>query len=244
MTAFDPTAIAGLPPKDHNQPVEPHVEIFQQIDDLYDEAKNFADGEPITSEEMHDAITRLYDGLHEAGKKADALRVEEKEPLDKQVKAIQDRYNPYIQAKRGKVDLGKSALGDLLAAYRAAKAAAAKAEADRIAAAAEAARQAANEAMRASSGNLAAREEAETQLADARRLEKTAKRADKAATVGTGLRTTYRADLVNVDDALDHYYNTHKSAFEDLVIGLARQDVISGKRVIPGFNVVEVKVAN
>lgn len=243
MTTFDPTAIA-IATIGHNQPVEPHTEIFQQIDDLYDEAKNWADGEPIADDAMHDAITRLYDGLHEAGKKADALRVEQKKPLDEQIAAIQSLYNPYIQPKRGKVDLGKSALGDLLAAYRAAKAAAAKAEADSIAAAAAAARQTANDAMRASSGNLAAREEAEEALADAKKLERQASRTWKAATTGTGLRTTYRADLVNIDEALDHYWKTHQSSFEDLVRELAATDVRAGKRAIPGFSVVEVKVAS
>lgn len=248
--SFDPTAIVGaeLPPKGHNQPPVSEFDLVKtEIEDLFMEATNWCDGEPIGDQATHDAIERLYDGLHAAGAKAEKLRVKEKEPFDTAIAEIQARFAPLIadnKSAKGKVTLGKQELSKLLTPWRTRIAQEKAAEAARVAAVAEAARVAAQEAMRSSAGNLAARESAEELLADAKRLEKTAKRADKAATVGTGLRTTYRADLVNVDDALDHYYNAHKSAFEDLVIGLARQDVISGKRAIPGFKVVEVKVAN
>jgi len=238
---FDPSAIAGL---GHNQPpATPFDAIRQEIEDLFDEAKNWADGEAIASQEMHDEIERLRAAIHEAGKRADALRVEEKKPLDEQVKAIQDRYNVYIQPKRGKVDMAKAALDDLLTPWRTKVAKEKAAEAARITKEAEAARVAAQEAIRASSGNLAAREEAESLLQDAKALEKTARRADKAATTGTGLRTTYRAELVSIDEALDHYWKTHQSSFEELVLGLAANDVRFGVRTIPGFKVIEEKRA-
>jgi hypothetical protein len=238
---FDPTAIAGTPGPGHNQ--SPFDAIKQEIEDLFDEARHWADGEPIPDQATHDAIERLRDSIHEAGKRADALRVEEKRPLDEQVKAIQDAYNPLIQPKRGRVDMAKSALDALLTPWRTRIAQEKAAEAARVAEAAEAARVAAQEAIRASSGNLAAREEAEELLADAKKLERGASRAWKSATVGTGLRTTYRADLINVDEALDHYWKTHQGAFEDLVRELAASDVRAGKRTIPGFAVVEEKRA-
>jgi hypothetical protein len=242
MSTFDPTAIAGL---GHNAPPEPaYLAIFEQIDDLFAEATNFADGEPISSQPIADAMTELHDKLHALGKQADELRVEEKKPLDEAVAAVQARFNPYIQPKKGKVDLAKSALGALLTPWRAAKTAAAQVEATRIAAEAEAATLAAQEAIRQSSGNLAARADAEELLLDAKKLEKTASRSWRAATVGTGLRTSYRADLVNIDEALDHYWKTHKSSFEDMVRELAAADVRFGVRTIPGFNVVEVKSAS
>ncbi|MBB6299935.1 hypothetical protein [Rhizobium leucaenae] len=244
MSTFNPLELSGSTPIatiGHNQP--PFEAISQEINDLFEEAKHWADGEPITSPEMHDAIEKLRDGIHEAGKRADALRVEEKRPLDEQVKAIQDRYNVYIQPKRGKVDLAKSTLDTLLTPWRTKVAQEKAAEAARVAAAAEAARVAATEAIRASSGNLAAREEAESLLQDAKRLEKTATRTFKAATTGTGLRTTYRADLVDINEALDHYWGSHQGAFEDLVRELAASDVRFGVRKIPGFSVVEEKRA-
>ncbi|MBB5664767.1 hypothetical protein GGE68_002964 [Rhizobium leguminosarum] len=237
---FDPTAIA-TPPKTHNQ--SPFDAIKQEIEDLFDEAKNWADGEPITSQEMHDQIERLRDGIHEAGKRADALRVEEKKPLDVKVKEIQDRYNVYIAPKKGKVDMAKSTLDTLLTPWRTAKAIAAAEEAARVAAAAAAAKLAADEAIRASSGNLAAREEAEELLADAKKLEKTAKRADKAATVGTGLRTVWDVTLVDEEAAMDWLWARAKAEVLAVAQKNAEEVVRAGVRNVPGFAVVERKVA-
>ena len=224
------------PPRTHNQP--PWMAAFEEIDDLFEEAKNWADGEPITSEEMHDACTTLYNGLHEAGKRADELRKVEKKPLDDAAKAIQARYKPPLT----KVDQGKAALGDLLAAWRKRvadeKAAEAKRKAD------EAARIAkeAEDAIRASSGNLAARADAEALLAHAKDVTKDARRSEKAASTGTGLRTVWVADLVDESAALDHYYPLYRESFLDLVRGFAAADVRGGKRSLPGFNIRETKV--
>lgn len=236
MTTTAPATIG------HNNPPA-YLAIFEEIDDLYNEAKNWADGEPITSEEMHDAITRLYDGLHDAGKRADALRVEEKRPLDDAVKAIQDRYNPYVQPKKGKVDRGKAALGDLLAAWRAAvqakkaeEARKAREEADRIAAEAQA-------AMRASSGNLEEREKAEELLAEAKQVERFARRQDKAATTGTGLRSYWVATLTDAGAALDWAYERDPARFTELVQQMANEAVRAGARKVPGFAVTEEKRA-
>ncbi|MBY5553746.1 hypothetical protein J0664_05955 [Rhizobium leguminosarum] len=234
-----------MPPKDHNQPEQtPFDAVKQEIDDLFEEAKHWADGEAITSQEIHDQIEKLRDGIHEAGKRADALRVEEKKPLDDQVKAIQDRYNVYIQPKRGKVDLAKSTLDTLLTPWRTAKAAAAAQEAARIAAAAAEAKRLADEAIRASAGNLAAREEAEAALADAKRLEKTAKRADKAATVGTGLRTIWKAELVDEEAAMDWLWARAKEEVLAVAQRNADEAVRGGVRQVPGFRVTESKVAS
>lgn len=237
---FNPMAITSVP-KTHNQP--PEVAIFAEIDDLYDEAKNWADGEPITSAEMHDAITALYDGIHDAGKRADALRVEEKKPHDDAAKAVQDKYNPYVQAKKGKVDRAKAALGDLLAAWRQKVAAEKAAEAARIAAEAEAARAAAQAAMQASAGNLAEREAAEELLADAKRLERGARRSEKAATTGLGLRTVWVAVLENEEVAMDWCWERARAEVLAVAQRNADEAVRAGLRQVPGFVVREEKRA-
>lgn len=236
---FNPLAVRG-----HNAPPPSDFDLIkQEIEDLFEEAKNWADGEPIASQEMHDAIELLRESLHDAGKRADALRVEEKRPLDEQVKAIQDKFNPLIQPKRGRVDLAKSALDALLTPWRTRIAQEKAAEAARVAAAAEAARVAATEAIRASSGNLAAREEAEELLADAKRLEKTAARTFKSATTGTGLRTVWKAELVDEAAALDWFYGERPDAFRELIQSLADEAVRRGVRKVPGFVVRDEKVA-
>jgi hypothetical protein len=238
---FNPTAIAGL---GHNQPAPtPFDAIKQEIEDLFDEAKHWADGEPITSPEMHDAIEKLRDSIHEAGKRADALRVEEKKPLDDKIKDIQDAYNPLIQPKRGKVDLAKSTLDTLLTPWRTKVAQEKAAEAARVAKAAEDARLAAQEAIRASSGNLAAREEAEQALAEAKALEKTAKRWDKAATTGTGLRTVWDVTLVDEEAAMDWLWARAKTEVLAVAQKNAEEAVRGGVRSVPGFKVEERKVA-
>ena len=234
---FNPLAVAG-----HNQP--PEAAIFAEIDDLYEEAKNWADGEPIASQEMADAITTLRDGIHEAGKKADALRVEAKRPHDEAAKAVQDKYNPYVQPKKGRVDMAKSALDALLTPWRTRVAQEKAAESARVAAEAEAARAAAQAAMQASAGNLAEREAAEELLADAKRLEKTARRSEKAATTGLGLRTVWEAELVDEEAAMDWLWARAK----DEVLAVAQRNadecVRGGLRKVPGFLVVERKVAS
>ncbi len=237
---FDPTDIAGVP-KTHNQP--PYLAIFTEIDDLYEEAKNWADGEAISSQEMHDQIEKLYDGLHEAGKRADALRVEEKKPLDEKVKEIQDRYNRYIQPKKGRVDLAKSTLGSLLAPWRKKVADEKAAEAEKKAAEAAVALAEAQAAIRSSSGNLGAREYAEELLADAKKLERGARRADRAATTGTGLRTVWNVNIADEDKALEWAYTLAPGEFMALALSMAEEQVRGGVRSIEGFSIVEDKVA-
>jgi hypothetical protein len=236
MTDLNPRAVVG-----NNR--APHELLFDEIQDLFDEAKNWADGEPITSEQMHDAVTKLYDGLHDAGKRADELRKEEKKPLDDQIKAIQDRFNVYIQPRKGKVDLGKDALGKILAAWRAAVAKQkeevarkAREEADRKAAEAQA-------AIRASSGNLAEREVAEEMLKEAKQADRFAKRQDKAATTGTGLRSVWIAEPADWEAGLDWAYGRDPVRFKELVQQMANEAVRTGARSVPGFKVWEDRKA-
>lgn len=228
---------------DDRRNMTPFDEVVLEIDTLYDEAKNWADGSDIENDEQHEAAKALYDALHEAGKKADALRVEEKKPLDDAVKAIQDRFNPYIQPKKGKVDLGKSALNDVLAKWRkkvAEEKAAKAAEAARIA---EEERQKAIEAMRASAGDLEAREAAEAQLETAKEAEAFAKRENKRATTGLGLRTVWVTEMIDPRAAVAAMWKQNPQAFVDLAQELAERAVRNGAREIPGFEITEQKKA-
>lgn len=221
-------------------------EVAAKINDLYDEARNWADGEPITSAEIADAVTKLFDGLGAAGKEAEALRVAEKKPLDDQIAEIQTKFHPLIgdtKSGKGKVVRGRAALQTLLTAWRveqqrvAAEAARkAREEADALRAEAEA-------AIRASSGNLAEREVAEEILDTAKQAEKFARRTNKAATTGTGLRTSWVASLTDEEAALEWAYGRDPGRFKSLVQQMADEAVRSGLREIPGFAVTEEKKA-
>ncbi|WP_028753696.1 hypothetical protein [Rhizobium leucaenae] len=220
--------------------------IKTEIEDLFMEATNWCDGEPIGDQATHDAIERLYDGLHAAGAKAEKLRVKEKEPFDTAIAEIQSRFAPLIadnKSVKGKVTLGKQELSKLLTPWRTKIAAEKAAEAARIAEEAAEATRAATEAIRASSGNLARRESAEELLADAKRLEKTASQSWKAATTGTGLRTVWVATLVDAEAGLDWAYGRDPARFTALVQQMADEACRGGVRAVPGFVVLEEKRA-
>lgn len=241
---FEPQGTAVLGGSNGGPPIIDPADAFAKIDDLYEEAKNFADGEPITTPEMAEAITALFDGLHAAGKEAEELRVKEKKPLDDQVDAIQGRYNPYVQPKKGKVAMGKDALGVLLTAWRVEQQRVAAAAATKAREEADALRAEAEAAIRSSSGNLAEREAAEEVLDFAKQADKFARRSEKAATTGTRLRTVWVAVVSNTDELMDWAYNRDPLRFNELAKQIADEAVRSGVRTIPGASVIEEKKAS
>lgn len=227
------------PPKTHNQP-SPFELIKEEIEDLYQTAKDFADGEPIADQAMHDTIDKLHTALHDAGKRADAARIEEKRPLDELVQAIQDKYNPLIQPKKGRVALAKDALSALMLPWRQKVqrekeeiAAAARKEAERLA-------EEAHAKLAASTGNLAEREAAETLVKEAAAVGRFAKAATKGP---TGLRSVWKASLENEEAALDWAFARAPEEFRALAQSHADAVVRAGMRMVPGFRVFEEKVA-
>lgn len=224
----------------------PYERIRDEIEDILLECRNFADGEAIDSQPLADAITELHDKLHEAGKRADEARKDEAKPHDDAKAEIQDRYNKLIgntKSVKGKVVLGKETLQTLLTpwrnkivAEREAAAKAAREEADRIAREAEA-------AIRASAGNLEEREKAEELLSEAKKVGRWARREDRAATTGTGLRTIWHADLIDEGQALDWAYGRAPERFKELVQSMADETVRAGMRQVPGFKVWDERVA-
>lgn len=232
-------------PSNHNggPPIIDPTEAFAKIDDLYAEAKLWADGEPITSPEMAEAITALYDGLHDAGKEAEALRVKEKKPLDEAVEAVQTKYNPYVQPKKGRVAMGKDALGVLLTAWRTEQARIAADKARKAREEAEALQAEAQAAMAASAGNLAEREAAEEVAQFAKQATRFANKQEKAATTGTGLRAVWQAVVSDCSELMDWAYNRDPNRFNELAKQIADEAVRSGVRTIPGANVIEGKRA-
>ena len=221
----------------HGKNITPFDEAVLELEDLLTEARAWADGEPITTQEQCDALDKLDKAIAAAGKKLDALRVEEKRPLDEQVDAIQARFNPYIQPKKGKVDIARAALNPPRAAFKAEQARIKEEAARKAREEAEALARKAEEEIRASKGNLEAREKAEETLALAKDAEGFAKRQEKRAETGNGLRTIYRPTLVDLNAAIKHYWSTRRDDFADLVQGLAAADVRNGKREIPGFEI-------
>jgi hypothetical protein len=227
--------------------------IADHLEDLISEARNFADGEPVASQGQADAVSALIESLRIAAKDADAERVRENKPHDDAKAAVQAKYAPLIADPKnknpGKVWKAIDALKACLQPYLA-KLDAEKREAERVAreAADKAAKDAAD-AMRAAAANdLQAREQAEALIADAEAAAKLAKAAagDKAhATGGTramGLRSVWKAELKDAQIAAGFFWKRDPSVFNAFLQKLADEDVRSGKRSIPGFDVTETRV--
>lgn len=232
----------------HNNPPSPFEEIKQTIDDLYLEAKNFADGEPITTKGQAEAVSALIDGLRKAATKADDARKTENKPFDEGKAVVQEKYNRLIgktKAVTGKAPLAIELCEEALKPWLL-KLEAAQAERERIAA--EQAAQAALEAQEALAKRTDSLEDAEK--AEAAILHaKAAGASHKAATKtranvkggerAVGLTKTYTPVMTDGVEAARHYWKTDRTTVEAFFLGLAEKDVRAGKRAIPGFEINE-----
>lgn len=243
-----------LPPIGHNNPPEPtpYEKIKQEIDDLYAEAKNWFDGEPITTEGQAAEVAKLREKLRGAAKRAEEQRKLEAKPFDDGKAEVQERYNPLIQKDRGRTDLAIKSCNSALKPYldeidRKQREAALEAQ--------RAAQQAAHEAQKAAhaaaeTNDLGKRETAEQMIANAKSLVADAARAEKAkpqvkaegAARAVGMKSVFNAVMLDPAAAIQHYRETQPAALKAWMQEQADKDVRAGARVIPGFRVDEERV--
>jgi len=230
----------------HNNPPTPFEDAVLALENLRTEAKNWLDGDLVTSQPEADAIGKLTAMSRDIAKRLDALRVEEKRPHDEAGKAVQEKFRPYAARCDLIVDACKKALTPYLVKLeneKREKERLAREEADRQRVAAETAVRAAPKS------DIEAREAAEALLSAAKKAEAIAVKAEndkaKAATGGRSmsLRTSYRPELFNSTEAARHYWQTRKADFDALLLQFAREDIAKGAREIPGFIVHEDKAA-
>lgn len=217
------------------------------IDDLYEEAKNWLDGTPIKTQAEADSVATLIDRFHKAWKAADEQRDKERRPHMEAANAVQVKYKPLLDRANTAKETAKLAQAAYLKKQRD--------ELRRIAdeAAAEALRQA-NEARAAiadanASADLDARERAEDLVADASAMIADAKALAKAkpqarsadGSRALGLRSVWVTSLEDSLLAMRHYWliPERKAELEDLMLDMARKDVRAGSRQIPGFKIEE-----
>ena len=255
-SGLNPRAIVGgnHPPAPIDEvPPTPFEMSEVEIGDLYAEAKNFLDGEPIASQEMADAVSKLIEDLRKAGKQADERRVAENKPFDDGKAEVQARYAPLIsdtKTVKGKVPLGieiaKKALAPWLQKLEDEKRAAAEA-ARKVSVEAERKAQEALAAARAAD-TLAGREVAEVLLQEAKQADATATKAENSkahATGGTraiGLRSVWRAEMVDASAFAKYVWLDHRPELTEFLETLASKLVLGGKRSLPGVNVIEDRV--
>lgn len=223
--------------------ITPFEEIEHEIAELYDQIAGITS---IENEDQHAQVTKLLADLHGAGLRAEALRVAEVKPHQDAEAAVQLRYHPLIgntKKGKGKVVRGKEVLQDILAPWRQRVADEKSAAARKAAEEAEAERVAAIEAMRASSGDLEAREQAEQQLVSAEMAEKIAKRANKEATTGLGLRTVWTAKIVDQRAAVLSAMKREPEKFLELALEIGKRAATSGVRSLDGYEVYSERLA-
>lgn len=235
-----------------NNPPEPtpFEAISTHIEDLYSEALNWADGQPIESEIQAQKVSDLMRYLEEAHKAADAQRKIENEPFDLGKAEVQARYAPLIadtKGTTGKTVRAVAALKALLKPYLVAQeqerlraAEEARQEAKRLADEARAAAQAATDLREAEQAERLFRE-SKVAARDAVRIE------DDRARVGgyeRAAQVSYKwvAVLRSPAEAVRHYWSVRREEFEALALKLAQEEVRSGKRQIPGFAVIQEPV--
>ena len=221
----------------HNR--SPYDLAEEQITDLYDEAKQWLDGEPVASQGEADGLSKLIDMLRKARKEADAARVEEKRPHDEAAKAVQTKYKPLLEMADRAVDMAKDTLAPWLTKLQAEQE-----EAERIAREeAEAAMKAAQEAHKAAEG-LEGMEAAEDALHAAKAAERALRAAEKAKphakndSRAIGLQTVYKAEITDSVEFAKYCWQHHYAELLELMQKIADRDVKVRKCDLPGVKCI------
>jgi len=229
-----------------NAPLDPFEAFTLEIEDLFGEAQNFLDGEPIASQQQADAISALLNRLRKASNDADDARKAEKKPHDDAARAVQEKWRPLLSKADLAATTCKQALQPFLKAQEEAQRRAAEAAAEEARRQAEAARQAAQQAR---PDDLAGQTVARVLQENAAAAQKQADRLDKSKARAKGgeravtLRTVWRAEIVDRRATLNHYARTRS---DDLTAWLQEQvdaDVRRSLRNVPGVTYHEERVA-
>ena len=229
----------------HNQPPAGYEICKRDIDDLYEEAKQWLDGEPVTDQEQADALNTLAARIREASKQAEENRKQEAKPFDEGKADVQARYKPLKTMADSALDAVKAALKPyLLELDRQQREAAEKARQE-----AEAKRLEAERAFAKRYGaNLESAEAAEAALQAAKKAEADAARAEKAKAHAkgdgraTGLRTQWAVAIENESTAMQWAWKSYRTEMLAHCMELAKAEVRRGKRTIDGFIITEEKV--
>lgn len=242
----NPRAVIGSnnPPADAADAYGAHA---AHIDDLYTEAKNWADGADIENDDQAAEVDRLIAEFKAAIEAAEASRDAEKKPHADKVKEIQERYYPLVgetKAITGTAIRAKAALLAVKTRWANKVAAAQRVEAERLRQEAIAKAQEAATVAREAVGNIEATESAEDLIRDAQATLKAANQAEKTTVKGMRDNWVVKGFAPYTDAAgetmsgekalLRHYIATRPEDLLAACLEMARKDVRDGKRTIPG----------
>lgn len=243
------TETAGI---GHNNPPEPIDEHKRAINDLYDEAKLWLDGEPVETAEQAAALNTLEDRVRKAMKEADAQRVIDQKPYKEKVDAIQADYNELIGKNKSVTGKGHMAIDAIKAALepylieqdriQREKAEAARKEAEEK-------QRLAMEAMRQrNAANLEQREEAERLVKEAKDADAAARKAEntkvnaKGEGRATALRTVWKFEVTDLKSAAAWVWRERRDGLLVFIEDLVGKEVRAGKRDIDGVRIYSEKV--
>lgn len=226
----------------HNR--NPFDELSDEIADLYNEAHNWCDGEPISNQKQADEIAKLLEMIRQARKKADEARKEEKRPHDEAAKAVQQKFMPVLESADMASMACKKTLAPWLQKLEDEKRAEAKAKRKEAEEKVRQAREAHQSAQ-----SLEDMEKAEQSLADAKAAEKEAVAAEKdrgrvkGGTRAVSLRTVYRAEITDPAEFARYIWLNHYAEFLDFMQGIADRDVRTCKTDLPGATCIKEQTA-
>lgn len=232
----------------HNQPPEPTpFELSKEaIQALFDEAKNWLDGDPVSTQGQADEVQKLLRMIQAAEKEADERRVKENEPFDAGKAEVQARYAPLIantKTTKGMTVLAVDACKKALAPWLVKIDEENRAKAEALRKEAEEKQRVAMEAMRQRDGDLEASAKAEALVREAKDAETAARRAGnaKAQAKGEGravtLRDYYTPEITDATTFARHVWTAHRSDMETFLAGMAAKLVAAGVHTIPGVTV-------
>lgn len=250
---LNPRAVIGDNGAPEPTPIEKQA---ADIAALYETAGAWLDGSKIENQEQADDVTKLIDDARKAAKAADTQRAAEKKPHDLAGKAVQAIWKPLIDKAEKVETAGKATLADWM-----------RREADRQRQEAANARAIANDIAgraltearsAAASGSLDALDAAESWLTEAKQANKDAGRAEKERPVAKvdgmtramSLRTVWDIELAaSVEGELSAgtllarwAYGRDKQRCINFFMTMAREDVRTGVRAIPGTSITSREV--
>lgn len=218
----------------------PDIAFSMAVDDLYSEAANFVDGQPVETQGQADALAAIITGAKQIRKDADAARKVEKQPHDEAAKAVQAKWVPVLTKVDDVIAAVQKPLTAWLQAQEAERqriAAEARAEADRLAAEAVAAARTSG-----SLEDITATRNLQDAAVDAAKVAKRAEKAKAHVQGGgraIGLRTYWDVTMTDGKAAVQWAMRRHADDLRDYLMGLAKRDVAAGNRSIPGFVIHE-----
>lgn len=233
-------------PMGHNAPPDPFEAFALHIDDLFEQAEQFLDGEGIQTDAQAEDVSRILNMLRKAEKDADEARKAEKKPHDDAAKAVQAKWSPLLGKAKLAAETAKRALAPFLQAKEDAQRAAAEAAAEearqKAAAARKAAEQAAPDDLHGQTTAKVLQEQAAEALKQAERLDKQKAHA-KGGERAIGLRSYWHAEITDPLAFGKWAWEHRRDEYLQFLSELAERECRHGPQTIPGVKFNEERKA-